>query len=96
MDWKLHDLIPLLPLPALVFVAECTHCILIKRYAYRALPRLTFKYSKNCDIYDLSEATPLVVFKQIKCWAKRCQPVIAEGKKKKNLWNKGEKEEKKD
>lgn len=24
----------------------------------------------------------MVVFKQIKCWAKRCQPVIAEGKKK--------------
>ena len=45
--------------PALVFVAECTRCILIKRYAYRALPRLTFKYSKNCDNYDLSEATPL-------------------------------------
>lgn len=24
---------------------------------------------------------PLVVFKQIQSWAKRCQPVIAEGKK---------------
>jgi hypothetical protein len=24
----------------------------------------------------------LVVFKQMKSWAKRCQPVIAEGKKK--------------
>lgn len=23
----------------------------------------------------------LVVFKQIQCWAKRCQPVIAKGKK---------------
>lgn len=43
---------------------------------------------------ELVEMNATLVLKQIPSWAKRCQPVIAEGKKK--LWNKGEKEEKKD